>query len=188
MTGPTGAAGPAGPTGAAGPAGPTGSAGPAGPTGATGAAGPTGPTGAQGPAGEVESGYSASSGGQLLFNGEPIFFFNQTAAFGSAISQPNGETFQLGEPGWYSVTYDLALNPGPYETTSYLTLNVTGGTGSGADVPFSDSETSTNNVSDTQLVDCTSGDCQLSLQTEDGGPELELRYGDITITQVNTSS
>jgi hypothetical protein len=120
---------------------------------------------------------------------DPVFFGTQTASLGSAISQPDPEIFQADQVGWYSVTYDLAFNEQPYGGTASVTLHVTGGTTSGADVPFSPQEDAVTNVSDTQLVDCTTTDCQFSLQMAQFGPPIiQLQYGDITITQVNTSS
>jgi hypothetical protein len=85
------------------------------------------------------------------------------------------------------VTYDLAIRPGPPEG-GYLTLEVVGGTGSSAQVPFEPQPSYVSNVSDTQLIDCNSGDCQLSVQPSGGVGIVELQYADITITQVNAGS
>jgi hypothetical protein len=208
-TGPQGPAGPAGPRGATGSQGPagttgaqgatgspgergaTGPAGPQGEPGATGTTGTTGPTGAAGPAGEVEQAYSVDDTSvQPLFGFEPIEFGGSSSSIGTAISEPTPDTFQISQRGWYQVTYDLSIRNGPFLEPSYLGLTFSGGTSLGALQPFSggEEELGTSTVSDTQLVDCSSGDCQLSLQLTEGSPELELEYADMTITQVNTTS
>ena len=43
-------------------------------------------------------------------------------------------------------------------------------------------------VSDPQLVECSLGDCDLTLQYQNSPRLLELNYGDLTITQINSGT
>jgi hypothetical protein len=187
-TGIQGSTGITGAQGATGPVGPRGATGPPGPQGPTGATGASGPTGATGPAGEVEEAFSADSFPQPLFGFENVSFDDQSNSIGTAITEPDPETFQISQAGWYSVTYDLSIRTGPFIEPSYLQLNISGGTDLGNQQAFGGETEGTSTVSDTQLVDCSSGDCQVTLQVTESTPELDLESGDITITQVNTTS
>lgn len=173
--------GPKGATGATGAAGATGA------VGATGATGAAGATGATGPAGDVQSAFSASTPEDFLLERfEEIPFFGSTTSFGSAISQVDDEQFQVAN-GWYSVTYDLAFTDVEEDLGNdvYLTVN---GAQYGDEVPFGQEDEgpeSVNNVSDTQLVNCSSGPCTISVQLNGEGGLVRLGSGDITITQLN---
>jgi hypothetical protein len=144
----------------------------------------------------VTDAYSADGTGQGIEGFTTIDFGTQTADLGSAISEATAGVFAVDQLGWYSVTYDLAFETGPdqiNESGGNVALNVTGGTGSGAEVPFSGEGNYEGlggggfNVSDTQLLDCSTTSCQFSVQANEYGEPLYLEYSDITITQLNTS-
>lgn len=115
-TGPVGSTGAAGPTGAtiAGPTGPTGPTGPpnsaTGPTGRTGPTGPSpaGPTGPTGPIGIPQLNHLnalvVTTG--TVPSGSPVTFgIGSGPSFGTAITQPNGTTFNLNAPGDYFLIF-----------------------------------------------------------------------------------
>ena len=147
--------------------------------------GPTGATGPTGAAGEVTDAYSVTIPRKMSSLATMSLSTIKPPLWGST-SQSNPDTFVLGQPGWYSVTYDLEVRPGP-SISEYWTLGLTGGTTSGAQEPFAP-QSELSSVSDTQLVDCTAGACQLNVQLGLSAPFIiELQYADVTITQVNTS-
>jgi hypothetical protein len=176
-----------------GPKGATGATGAAGPAGATGAAGPTGAagaTGATGPAGDVQSALSASTpAGYLLESFEAIPFFEYPTSFGSAISQVDDDEFSVAS-GWYSVSYNLAFEDEEEDLGNSVYLSVNG-VRYGDEVPYGQEDEgpeSVNNVSDTQLVNCASGPCTITVQQNGEDGIVRLGSGDITITQLNAGS
>ena len=135
----------------------------------------------------MQAAFSVSNSGSfLVFSGEDLLFSGTAVSFGTAIVQQSVTTFVANPPGWYSVTYDLAFTEGSAEPDSVMLM--VNGVQAGGQVPFTaPGGSAVSNVSDTQLFDCASGGCAISLLTNPGGGIFQLQYADVTITQVNSS-
>ena len=135
----------------------------------------------------MQAAFSVSNSGSfLVFSGEDLLFSGTDVSFGTAIVQESPTTFVANAPGWYSVTYDLSFTEGSGEL-GFVSLMVNGAQ-AGGQVPFTaPAGSSVSSVSDTQLFDCAGGGCGVSLLSNPGAGIFQLRYADMTITQVNSS-
>jgi hypothetical protein len=139
----------------------------------------------------VQSAYSVySTSENLAFGGEDVEFAGITNSFGSAISVNGPEQFII-QPGWYSVTYDFAFTNEEEETSQSLRLQLNG-TAYGGLMSFGSGEggpETTLNVTDTQLVDCSTAGLPCTVALQLNSPEIAfMASADITITQLRSEN